>query len=114
MAKRDELEQRRLDQLTDDLAAIMAERLPAVGVVAVNVATIGDLDRWRAAARRAGRRLGVRVRTGVSLDGSTVYVVDNASRDAANDDDTVARMGDLLDDLDPRPGRPSLRIVEDD
>lgn len=34
-----------------------------------------DVDRWRRAARQAGRRLGSSVRTGVAADGSTVWAV---------------------------------------
>jgi hypothetical protein len=112
VAKRDDLEQRRLDQLTDELATTMADHLPVRGVVIAQVTDLDNVDRWRAAARRAARRLGVPVRTGISLDGSTAWVVDNSPRDEAEDDETMARMAELLDRLDPAPGRPSLRVVD--
>jgi hypothetical protein len=39
---------------------------------------LGDVDRWRRAARRAGRILSVPVRTGVSPDGTRVWAVDES------------------------------------
>ncbi len=39
---------------------------------------VGDVDRWRRAARRAGRILGVSVRTGVSPDQARVWAVDES------------------------------------
>jgi len=39
---------------------------------------VDDVDLWRKAARRAGRLLGVPVRTGVAPDGSRVWAVDNS------------------------------------
>jgi hypothetical protein len=41
-------------------------------------AELPDVDDWRRAARRAGRLLGARVRTGVSDDGTKVWVVDES------------------------------------
>jgi hypothetical protein len=40
--------------------------------------SVGDIELWRRAARRAGRILHVPVRTGVSDDGSKVWVVDES------------------------------------
>jgi hypothetical protein len=37
---------------------------------------IEDIPDWRRAAREAGRRLGVRVRTGISRDGTLVWVTE--------------------------------------
>lgn len=39
-------------------------------------AELSDVEQWRKAARRAGRILGVRVRTCRSADGTKVSVVD--------------------------------------
>lgn len=39
---------------------------------------IADVERWRALARQAGRIMSVTVRTGMSDDGSKVWVVDES------------------------------------
>lgn len=39
---------------------------------------VEDVELWRKAARRAGRLLGVPVRTGMSPDGLRVWAVDNS------------------------------------
>ena len=58
------------------LAAEIAQQLAAGhGNVVRLVASIDDVDRWRRAARRAGRTLGTRFRTGVSWDGQRVWAV---------------------------------------
>lgn len=66
----DESEQQRLAQ------EIAAQIVAAQGSVVRWTADVADVDDWRRAARRAGRLLGVRVRTGVSDDGTKVWVVD--------------------------------------
>jgi hypothetical protein len=66
----DESEQQRLAQeIADQIVA-------GHGSVVRWTAELPDVDDWRRAARRAGRLLGVRVRTGVSGDGTRVWVVD--------------------------------------
>jgi len=37
------------------------------------VSSIEDVELWRRAARTAGRRLGIQVRTGISRDGQVVW-----------------------------------------
>ena len=53
----------------------------------VAVSKIEDISDWRRAARAAGRRLKIRVRTGISRDGTLVWVtedpVENSDPDAA-------------------------------
>jgi hypothetical protein len=39
---------------------------------------LGDVERWRRAARRAGRILAVPIRIGVSPDGTRVWAVDES------------------------------------
>jgi hypothetical protein len=112
MARPDELEQRRLDQLTDELEAQMATELPSRGVVVARVDQVEDVDRWRAAARRAARRTGVSIRTGLSGDGSTVWIVDHSPRHPTQDEANLERLVDALDRRFPGPGRPPLRVVE--
>jgi hypothetical protein len=61
------------------LATEIANQLRAAGgAVTRRSEVVGDVDRWRRAARRAGRLLDVPVRTGVSIDGSKVWVVDES------------------------------------
>ncbi len=66
----DELERQR----TERLVLVLMEHLQRDRGVNVAVELIDDIDRWRRAARIAGHRLGIPVRTGVSRDGSTVWV----------------------------------------
>jgi len=68
----DESEQQRLAQeIADQIVA-------GQGSVVRWTAELPDVDDWRRAARRAGRLLGVRIRTGVSDDGTKVWVVDES------------------------------------
>lgn len=68
----DEREQQRLAQeIADQIVA-------GQGSVVRWTAELPDVNDWRRAARRAGRVLGVRVRTGVSDDGTKVWVVDES------------------------------------
>jgi len=68
----DESEQQRLAQ------EIAAQIVAGQGSVVRWTAELPDVDDWRRAARRAGRLLGVRIRTGVSDDGTKVWVVDES------------------------------------
>lgn len=68
----DESEQQRLAQ------EIAGQIVAGQGSVVRWTAELPDVDDWRRAARRAGRLLGVRIRTGVSDDGTKVWVVDES------------------------------------
>ena len=57
---------------------IAAQIVAGHGSVVRWTAELADVEDWRRAARRAGRLLGVRVRTGVSDDGTKVWVVDES------------------------------------
>ena len=57
-----DLEDRRVARLADELATELRHR----GQLLVHTDDLHDVDRWRRAARRAARRLGWHVRTGVS------------------------------------------------
>lgn len=70
----DESEPQRLAQ------EIAAQIVAGQGSVVRWTAELPDVDDWRRAARRAGRLLGVRIRTGVSDDGTKVWVVDESYR----------------------------------
>jgi hypothetical protein len=65
----DELERRRLERLTEQLT----EQLRVHRSLTLDVDRLEDVELWRKAARRAGRRLAVPVRTGVSHDGTKVW-----------------------------------------
>lgn len=70
-----ELERVRVERL----AAEIADQLVAGHGNVVRCAdAVDDVDRWRKAARRAGRILGVPIRTGVSFDGGRVWAIDES------------------------------------
>ena len=50
--------------------------LRSEGSYVVAVSKIEDVPDWRCAAREAGRRLGIRIHTGISRDGSLVWVTE--------------------------------------
>lgn len=63
----------------DRLAGEIVDQLRAgYGSVVRDASAMPDVGLWRAAARRAGRLLGVPIRTGVAPDGSRVWAVDNS------------------------------------
>ncbi len=70
------------------------------GTIAVSTAEVEDVERWRRAARRAGRLLGWRMRTGV-VDGAMVWagsddfpVTDEWQREAAERISAAVDYGD--------------------
>jgi hypothetical protein len=65
----DELERRRLERLVQQLT----EQLRVHRSLTLGVDRVDNVDLWRKAARMAGRRLGIPVRTGVSRDGAKVW-----------------------------------------
>jgi hypothetical protein len=65
----DQLEQRRLERMVRDLMVDLKVHQTAVH----GTDYIEDVKLWRKAARMAGRRLGIPVRTGVSRDGTKVW-----------------------------------------
>jgi hypothetical protein len=65
------LEERVLDSIARRLVPVLGER----GIVTADVAQVDSVERWRRAARRAGRQLGLPVRTAVSTDGTMVWAV---------------------------------------
>jgi hypothetical protein len=64
------LERARIDRLAEEIARQLNEH--GGGVVRLT-ANVDDVERWRRAARQAGRRLGIIIRTGVSRDGEKVW-----------------------------------------
>jgi hypothetical protein len=71
MGRVDELERHRVERLATDLVPVLRER----GEVRADTGAVESVERWRAAARRAARLLGWRIRTGVSRDGRHAWAV---------------------------------------
>jgi hypothetical protein len=65
----DELARHRFDRQVSQLQ----DQLRTLKTVVYGTDQIDDIDEWRKAARAAGRRLGIPVRTGVSSDGTKVW-----------------------------------------
>jgi len=65
----DELQQRRFERLVEKLTY----ELETYRSLTYGTDHVGDVEQWRKAARAAGRRLGIPVRTGVSRDGGKVW-----------------------------------------
>jgi len=74
-AKVVDLDEVRLSVLAEEIAAQIRA---GQGSVILSASEVGDVERWRRAARKAGRVLGFPVRTGVAPDGSRVWAVDNS------------------------------------
>ena len=70
-----ELERVRVERLAEEIAGQLRA---GYGNVLRRTDAVDDVDRWRRAARRAGRLLGVPVRTGVSFDRSRVWAIDES------------------------------------
>lgn len=70
-----ELERARVERLAEEIAGQLRA---GYGSVLRRSDAVDDVDRWRRAARRAGRILGVPIRTGVSIDGAPVWAVDES------------------------------------
>jgi hypothetical protein len=64
----DELAQRRLERRVNEIAQLLALHQS----VTFSTQYVEDVNEWRKAARIAGRRLKIQVRTGVSRDGEKV------------------------------------------
>jgi hypothetical protein len=80
-----------VDRLARELAPVLDDR----GIVMANVTEVDNVERWRKAARRAGRLLGFPVRTAISGDRTTVWaVLERPAQpgDQAEAADTVATM----------------------
>jgi hypothetical protein len=85
------------------LAAELLPVLPDHGSIVVNASKVDDVDRWRRAARLAGRELGCRIPTGVAFDGSKAWA---ASLDHELTEADRRRAGlamDALFDIRQRP-----------
>lgn len=64
-----DLERQRVETLALDLVPLLQER----GSMWVATSEVDNVERWRRAARRAGRLLGWHMRTGLTADGELVW-----------------------------------------
>ena len=64
------LERVRIDRLAEEIAWQLRSNCNSVVRGTANVANVVE---WRRAARKAGRQLGIQIRTGVSRDGDKVW-----------------------------------------
>jgi hypothetical protein len=69
MARVADLEAARVEALAAELVPVLRDR----GAIVVDVERLDSVERWRRAARRAGRLLGWHMRTGLSRDGRRVW-----------------------------------------
>jgi hypothetical protein len=67
------LERVRVARLADEIAGQLRSNCNSVTRLTANVSNVGE---WRRAARRAGRELGIQVRTGVSRSGDKVWATE--------------------------------------
>src|SRR5436853_544827 len=67
-----DLERARVEALARELARTF--RKSSRGWLLADTAELEDVERWRRAARRAGRLLGIHIRTGITHDGLRVWM----------------------------------------
>jgi hypothetical protein len=77
------------------LASHLATDLKALGYVTEDVERVADVDRWRRAARRAAKDLGIRIRTGVG--DVRIWAIDIDRKPTPEE---MKRAVDVLDYLD--------------
>jgi hypothetical protein len=91
------LEERVLESIARRLAPVLGER----GIVTANVGEVDSVERWRKAARRAGRHLGYPVRTAVSTDRTMVWAVLERPVEPGEQADAANRVATMI--FGPRP-----------
>jgi hypothetical protein len=101
------LEQWTVEKLANELQPCLEE----CGTLAADVDEVGNIKRWRKAARLAGRSLGHPVRTTLSPDRSTVFAFLDQPVEPGEQAEAAQRVADWL--FGPSP---HLRLVklEDD
>ena len=86
------LERRTVERLAFELEPCLKQ----CGTLVADVGEVGNLERWRKAARMAGRSLGQPVRTMVSSDGSTVFAFLNGPVEPGERAEAANRVADFL------------------
>lgn len=95
-----DIERPKVEALAQAMAPILREQ----GALIVDTAGLESVDRWRKAARRAGRLLNVPVRTGLVADGARVWAATNDREVTEHERREAARqVGELLFDAEPKP-----------
>ncbi len=86
-----------VDRLAHELAPALDDR----GIVVAKVTEVDNVERWRKAARRAGRLLRLPVRTAISSDGTTVWAVLERPVQPGEQADAANRVATMI--FGPRP-----------
>ncbi len=86
-----------VDRLAHELAPALDDR----GIVVAKVTEVDNVERWRKAARRAGRLLRLPVRTAISTDGATVWAVLERPVQPGEQADAANRVATMI--FGPRP-----------
>lgn len=93
--------------MVERLANELQPWLEECGTLAADVEKVGNIERWRKAARLAGRSLGYPVRTTLSPDRSTVFAFLDQPVKPGEQAEAAQRVADWL--LGPSP---HLRLVK--
>jgi hypothetical protein len=93
-----DLERGRVEALARELAPALRRR----GSLVAETADLDDVERWRRAARRAGRMLGWRMRTGLVAGSGRVWAVsEDFPVDEAAQREAMRRVKAAIDYGDP-------------
>lgn len=102
-----DIERRKVEALALAMVPILREQ----GALIVDTAEIESVERWRKAARRAGRLLNSPVRTGLVADGARVWAATNDREVTEHDRRDAARAVEELlfggRQLEPEPPEPA-------
>lgn len=97
-----DLERQRVEALARDLVPLLQEQ----GSIGVATSEVDNVERWRRAARRAGRLLGWHMRTGVTSDGELVWALsEDFPMSEAEQHEAMRRVMAALDYGDAHPPR---------
>ena len=77
MAKVVDIEQAKIQRLAAELLPAVRDAFADTGMLVVPTDGL-DVEVWRMAARRAGHQVAKNVRTGITPDGSAVWIVDDS------------------------------------
>ena len=94
-----DIERRKVEALAVNMAPILREQ----GALVVDTAELESVERWRKAARRAGRLLNVPVRTGLIADGARVWAATDGEVTEHERREAARRVGELLFDAQHEP-----------
>ena len=103
-----DLERRKVEALALELASLLREH----GSLVVSTSKLDSVDRWRAAARRAGRILGWHVRTALSVQEARVWAAsDDFPVSEADHKEAARRLDDYLFGARPDRSAKPVRLV---